>query len=145
MNAKITVRMYVWTFCFYLFVTLQWVFSKHLSTPLSHLDFSLFTAMDLFGQLFAAWIIWSILFNNKGWNRIERLILILTGSSFVLVALVTIHRFGYFPYIPRQISHWLFFTATILVGYRMDQVLKAVHNQGEANSLSTADANGPHE
>jgi hypothetical protein len=59
-------------------------------------------------------------------------------AGFALDATRTLHRLGYFwPDISPQISHWICFIATVLLGYRTDQILKKVDNRIEINRYST--------
>jgi hypothetical protein len=117
-------RWYVWIFCFYLESTLHWIFRPGSSVPLSHLDPSFFAFFELiFAPLFCVWMFLS--FTRQTANWIERTILILSAIVFALDVASALHRLGYFPlYVSPQISHWTFFVATVLLGYRTDQVLK---------------------
>jgi hypothetical protein len=124
MKAIMTTRSYVWAFCFYLALTLQMIFSSRASMPSSHLDPSFFTLFNgVFIRLFCAWIFLLLIRHTANW--VERTVLILSAIRFVLMAMGELRRLDYIPLnISPQISHWTFFVATVLLGYRTDQILK---------------------
>jgi hypothetical protein len=130
-------RWYVWAFCFYLALTLQGILTRGPSRPLPHVDLSFFAFFDLvFAHLFCAWISFSLLRQTANW--LERIVLILTAIVFVLDATSNLYRLGYFPlYFSLRISHWIFFIATVLLGYRTDQILKQQDKRIEINTCST--------
>ena|SRR5665213_3721864 len=130
-------RWYVWAFCFYLASTLKWIFRPHSSMSLSHLNLSFFTFFDLiFVRLYCIWIV--LWLTRATGNWVERTFLVLNAIVFSLSIALTLHRLGYFsPYISPQISDWIFFVATVLLGYRTDQILKQQDKRIEIMTCST--------
>lgn len=137
MQAALKSRWYVWIFFFYAAQTLGWIFRKGSSTPLRPLDPSFFIFVNsIFVPLFCAWVFLSFIRQTENW--FERAILILSAISFALDVTFTLHRLGYItPYVYPQISHWVFFVATVFIGYRTDQVLKNQDKRIETIACST--------
>jgi len=137
MKAAMKTRWYVWIFCFYLGSTLHTILRRGSSAPLPHLDPSFFAFFELIlAPLFCVWIVFWLTRATTNW--IERAILILNAIVFVLGVASALHRLGYFPtYISPRISHWTFFVATVLLGYRTDQVLKNQDERIETITCST--------
>jgi hypothetical protein len=80
----------------------------------------------------------SLSLTRKTTNWIERVVLILSATVFALDATSVLHRLGYFPTnVPSRISHWTFFIATVLLGYRTDQILKQQDKRIEIMTCST--------
>jgi hypothetical protein len=137
MKPVIKTRWYVWIFCFYLESTLHWILKRSSNAPPAHLDPSFFAFFDLiFAPLFCVWILFW--FARATTNWVERAVLILSAIVFSLDVASALHRFGYIAfYVLPQISGWTFLAATILLGYRTDQVLKYQDKRIETISCST--------
>jgi hypothetical protein len=119
--------------------TLRWILKPGSSSPPTHLDIPFFAFIDsfemVFAPLFCAWILFWIIRGTS--NLIERVILILGVFHFALNAVSAVHRLGFAFYVSPQISRWTFLAATILLGYRTDQVLKYQDKRIETISCST--------
>jgi hypothetical protein len=102
-----------------------------------HLSLSFYVLMNSIAvPVFAAWIL--LLLTKETTSRIESAILILIVADFAVMLIRTFSRLGYLPvYVSPRISQWLFFIATVLLGYRMDQVLKDQNKRIEAFTCST--------
>jgi len=137
MKPAIKTRWYVWIFCFYLESTLHWILKRNSNAPPTHLDPSFFIFVDLiFGPLFCVWILFG--FARATTNWVERTVLILSAIVFALDAASALHRLGYIVlYVSPQISRWTLLAATILLGYRTDQVLKYQDKRIETITCST--------
>jgi hypothetical protein len=137
MKPVFKTRWYFWIFCLYLEQTLQWVFKWRTSVPPSHIDRSFFAFFNLmFVPLFCVWIALSIMRLTQNW--MERTIIVLTAITFVLQATATLYRLNYLPIYPSsRVSHWLQFVATLLLGYRTNEVLKNQEETIEALSCPT--------
>jgi hypothetical protein len=136
-TTRISARWYFWIFCIYLETTLHWIFRRGSSAQLPHLDVSFYILFNLiFVPLFCAWLALSFVGHTRNW--VERAILILTATVFVLNIASALHRLDYFPpYLSPRVSNWISFVATILLGYRTDQVLKNQDKRIEAIECST--------
>jgi hypothetical protein len=132
-------RWYVWIFCYCLWSTLHSILKPAHSSPPVHLDIpfsAFFNFIELvFGPLLCAWILLWLIRGTSNW--IERVILILGASYFALSVISAVHRFGFAFYVSPQISRWTFLAATVLLGYRTDQVLKYQDKRIETISCST--------
>jgi hypothetical protein len=137
MKAAMKARWYVWIFCFYLGSALHTILRRSSSAPLPHLDPSFFTFFQrIFAPLFCVWIVLWLARATTSW--IERTFLILNAIVFGLDVASALHRLGYFShYISPQLSRWTFFFATVLLGYRTDQILKNQDERIETITCST--------
>ena len=137
MKAK-TVRGYVWIFCAYLAITVEWLSYRGVRhEPEVHLSM-LFTFFPLFiGNVVLAWCFFYFL--RKADNWIEKGVCILSAISFALDAAANLHQFGYLPInIWPSLSGLLFLFATVLLGYRTDQILKKNNSEIETNRCPAA-------
>lgn len=137
MKRIIKTRWYVWIFCFYLASTIHWMLKGDSSVSTSHLDLSFFTFFDLiFMRLYCIWMVLWLTRATTNW--VERVFLVLNAIVFALSVALTLHRLGYFsPDISPQISSWIFFVATVLLGYRTDEVVKQQDKRIETITCST--------
>jgi hypothetical protein len=137
MKPIMKTRWYVWIFCFYLGLTLQGMLIKSSSAPLPQSEPRFFAFFELtFVPLLCAWTF--LLLIRVTANGIEKAILLLSAIKFALYAASGLHRLSYFPpYVSPRISHWTFFVATVLLGYRTDQVLKNQDKRIETTPCST--------
>jgi hypothetical protein len=105
--------------------------------PPIHLDTSFFAFFNLiFAPLFCAWMLLWLIRRTSNW--IERVVLILSAFVFTLDAISTVFRLGFITFsVSPQIPRWTFLAATILLGYRTDQVLKYQDKRIETISCST--------
>jgi len=120
-------RGYVWMFCLYLFVATQWLF-RHLH-PANGFDAdrSLLNVIpSLLGPAFCIFICFSMFLGFK--DRLDKCVALLSTVGFIVSLLFDLYKFDYIHFaIPRSLSGFMFFLATIVLGYRIDQLLKA-HN-----------------
>jgi hypothetical protein len=132
-------RWYVWIFCYCLWSTLHWILKPGSTSPPTHVDtpfFAFFNFFELFfAPLLCAWILLWLTRRTSNW--IERVILILGASHFALNVVSAVHRLGFAFYVSPQISRWTLLAATVLLGYRTDQVLKYQDKRIEMISCST--------
>jgi hypothetical protein len=102
-----------------------------------HLGLTFFNVMNL--VVTPAFMVWLCLALTKETsNRLDKAILILVVADYAVILTRTFSRLGYLPfYISPRISPWLFFIATVLLGYRMDQILKDQNKRIETIPCST--------
>ena len=63
-----------------------------------------------------------------------RAVLILSAMTFACNIIFALHPYEYISFsIPYWLSGWLWFIATVLLGYRTDQLLKEHRKEIEAN------------
>jgi hypothetical protein len=124
MKTPIKARWYVWIFILCLVSNLHLLFKNGPIAEPVHLELSFYVIFNmLFVPLFVIWML--IRFTKETTNWVDRAFLILVAADATLGLPTTFYRLGYFAYyVPPGISHWIFFIATILLGYRMDQVLR---------------------
>lgn len=123
---KPTLRGYIWFFCVYLSSTVTWLSRGH-HDPNAHLSV-LFTLFPFV----LTYIFLSLIRQVNNW--IEKGVCILSAISFALDAADNLHQFGYLPLgIPHSLSGLIFLFATILLGYRIDQILKESNREIETN------------
>jgi hypothetical protein len=90
----------------------------------------------IFVRLFCIWIVLSLIRATTNW--IEKTFLILNAIVFALGVALTLHRLGYLPpNVSPEISNWIFLIATVLLGYRTDQILKNQDKRIETIPCST--------
>jgi hypothetical protein len=132
-------RWYVWIFCYSLWLTLRRILKPAPTAPPIHVHIPFFAFFDSFELVFAPLLcVWILLWLIRGTsNWIERVILILGASGFAIDAVSAVHRLGFAFNVSPQVSRWTFLAATILLGYRTDQVLKYQDKRIEAISCST--------
>ena len=137
MNFQPTARFYVWTFCLCLATNVRLLVRPNPAFEPIYLGLSFFVVMNL--VVSPAFVIWLFLVLTKETSsRLEKAILILVVADCAMVLVRTFSRLGYLPfYVSPRISQWLFFIATILLGYRMDQVLKDQNKRIETIPCST--------
>jgi hypothetical protein len=134
---KLSPRFYVWTFCLCLATNVRLLVRPNPPFEPTHLGLSFFVVMN---QLVTPMFLISLLltFTKETSNRIEKTILLLVLADYAMVLVRSLFRLGYLPfYVSPRLSQWLIFIATILLGYRMDQVLKDQEKKIEALTCST--------
>ena len=131
---KLTLRGYVWIFCFYLASTVQWLSPRGAvhHEPNVHLSM-LFTFFPfVIANVFLTWMFLALMREVDSW--IEKGVCILSAVSFGLDAARNLHQFGYLPIdIPHSLSGLAFLFATVLLGYRVDRILKESNREIETN------------
>lgn len=133
-----TVRGYVWIFCAYLAITVEWLSRRevrHESAVHLSMFFTFFPLV--IANVFLTWMFLSIVREVNNW--IEKGICILSAISFALHAAANLHQFGYLPInIWPSLSGLSFLFATVLLGYRTDQILKKCNREIETNPCPAA-------
>jgi len=83
-------------------------------------------------NVFLTWMFLALMREVDSW--IEKGVCILSAVSFGLDAARNLHQFGYLPIdIPHSLSGLAFLFATVLLGYRVDQILKESNREIETN------------
>lgn len=129
-----TVRGYVWVFCVYLGSTVEWLSHRGVRhEPNVHLSM-LFTFFPfVIGNVFLTWLFLDLLREADNW--IEKGVCILSAIVFALDAAANLHQFGYMPInIWPSLSGLLLLFATVLLGYRSDQILKKNNSEIETTA-----------
>jgi hypothetical protein len=136
MKPVMKARWYVWIFCCLLASTLH-TMSKGHTVVTSRLEPSFFVFYDgIVAPLLCVFIVFPLIRQTPNW--IERTVLILMAFGFVLGAVSVLHQLNYIAISTMpQVSHWSFVLATVLLGYRTDQVLKYQDRRIETISCST--------
>src|ERR1700733_6876246 len=118
---KFTARSYVWMFCLCLATNVRLFLRPNPAFEPIHLGLSFFVVINLLvTPALGIWLCLSL--TKQTSNPIEKAILVLVVADSAMMLIRTLSRLGYLPiYISPRISQWLFFIATILLGYRMDQ------------------------
>jgi hypothetical protein len=134
---KLTARSYVWAFCLCLVTNIRLLLRPNPAFEPSHIGFSFYVLMnDIVFPAGAAVII--LLLTKETSSRLNRAILILGAADSAMMLIRTFSQLGYLPfYVSPRISQWLFFIATVLLGYRMDRVLKDQNKRIETSLCST--------
>jgi hypothetical protein len=137
MKTRIKARWYVWIFFYCLATSLHLLFKGGPIAEPVHLALSFYVVFSsLLIPLFAIGILLQVAKETTNW--IDRTFLILVAADMTLRLPTTFYQLGYFAhYVPLQICHWIFFVATVLLGYRMDQVLKDQDKRIETIPCST--------
>ena len=130
---KPSLRGYVWFFCIYLVVAVKEL--DHRVQPVSpRTDLSFF--LTLFPQVIAPVLIAVCLLAmlSEFKNSLIKAVLLLTSLTFVSNGLSALHRYGYISFaIPHWVSTFFWLTATVLLGYRTNQLLRQYSQEIEAN------------
>jgi len=134
MMQKLTLRGYVWAFCMYLALVIDQI--AHYDTVIRppHFDHSVvFTLVpNVIVPTFVIFIFLSALSAFR--NKIMRAVLIFSAITFACSIVFALHQFEYISFsTPHWISGWTWFIATILLGYRTDQLLKVNNREIETN------------
>ena len=126
-----TLRGIVWAFCLYLSVVISDIAHTGRTIPAPHFDHSLNTLfLAVLGPIFCAWLVVYFSFNTK--DRAIQTVGIISAIAFAFGILFALHQFEYISIgIPHYLSSWSWFIATVLLGYRMDQILKSRNSKIE--------------
>jgi hypothetical protein len=139
-----TLRTYVWSFCLYLFSTANWIFLRSKGDWSLYKERSFTNITNLITQGFVIFLFVCIFAELR--NAIDKWIVALSIASFAMTLLFDLHRLNYMPsVIPHWLAGFIFFLATIVFGYRIDQLLKT-HNAEidvTASALETAEDEQP--
>ena len=134
---KLPARLYDWIFCLCLMTNVRLLLWPNPAFEPIHLVLSFFVLVNSLVVPLAALGILLQLTRETAY-RIEKAIQLLVAADFAMVLTHTFSRLGYLPfYVSPRISQWLFFIATILLGYRMDQVLRDQNKRIETIPCST--------
>ena len=127
-----TLRGYVWGFCLY-FALLINQLSHHTAIRAPYIDRSFFTFFaSVIGPGWCIFLFISVL--PKFRNSLMRAVLILSAFGFAFSIVFALYQYEYISFgIPHWFSGCSWFIATVLLGYRTDQLLKEQNQEIEAN------------
>jgi hypothetical protein len=131
---KQTLRGYVWAFCLYLALAISALAHQGAKIRPPHFERSFFYALfpGVVGPAIVMAMCLGLLTEFK--DPIVKAVLIFTAASFAFSAASSLHQYEYISFAtPHWLStcSWLF--ATVLLGYRTDQLLKAGNKEIELN------------
>jgi hypothetical protein len=129
-----TLRGYVWVFCMYLATTTSDLMSYSFGARTEHIPspwlFTFFTTV--IAQIFLVILFLSMLREFK--NTYTRGVLLFTASAFAVNVISALNRQNYTSFgFPHWVSTFLWLAATVLLGFRMDQILKWHNSEIKAN------------
>ena len=136
---KLTLRGYVWIFCVYLSSTVQWLAGPGAAhhEPNVHLPIFLTFFPIVLANVFLTCLFFMLI--REVDNRMEKGVCILSAIAFALDAAANLHQFGYMPInIWPSLSGLLLLFATVLLGYRTDQILKKNNSEIETDQCPAA-------
>ena len=137
MKAK-TVRGYVWIFCAYLAITVEWLSGREVRHE-SNVHLSIFLTFFplVISNVLLVWMFLSLVREVTGW--VEKGVCILSAIAFALHAAADLYQFGYLTInVWPPLSGLSFLFATVLLGYRTDQILKKCNREIETNPCPAA-------
>ena len=134
MTQKLTLRGYVWAFCMYLALMIDQIARYNTVVRPPHFDHSVFFTLfpNVIGPAFVIFIFLSALSAFR--NNLMRAVLIFSAITFACTIVFALHQYEYTSFsIPHWLSGWTWFIATVLLGYRTDQLLKEGNREIETN------------
>jgi ABC-type Na+ efflux pump permease subunit len=129
-----TLRGYVWAFCLYLATTVKELSYHPTALSESHVSLPLF--LTFFPSVIApaVVIVFFLAMFREFNNPLIKTVLLFSAVPFALSILSALHHYSYISFtFPRWISTFFWLAATILLGYRTDQLLKQSSQEIEAN------------
>ena len=133
-----TIRGYVWVFCIYLAVMVHQLARHGTSIRPPHLERSFFYA--LFPGVIAPTVVMLMCLGllKEFQNRFDKLVLTFTALNLVLSAVFALHQYEYISFsMPHVLTSCSWLIATVLLGYRVDALLKEHDKEIEMSSCST--------
>jgi membrane protein DedA with SNARE-associated domain len=129
-----TLRGYVWVFSIYLILAVQQIANRGAAIRSPHLERSFFNA--LFPGVIAPGLVMIMMLGllAEFRNTFTRLVLILSAAGFACSAVFSLYTYEYISF---KIPHWMSWLswclATVLLGYRTNQLLKQHNTEIESN------------
>ena len=123
-----TLRGYVWIFCVYLILAVQQIAHRGAAIRSPHLERSFLTV--LFPSIIAPGFVMIMMLGllPEFRNPLTRLVLFFSAAGFACSAVFSLYQHEYISF---RIPHWMsglsWFLATVLLGYRTNQLL-TLHN-----------------
>jgi uncharacterized membrane protein YfcA len=131
---KQTLRGYVWAFCLYLALAISAITRHGAQIRPPHFERSFFYALfpGVIGPAIVMAMCLGLLAEFK--DPITKAAITFTAASFAFSAVFSLHQYEYISF---ATPHWLstcsWLVATVLLGYRIDQLLKTGNKEVELN------------